>query len=228
MTESTLFDDLSRWLADTGLIVRGGFHPGAADSVPAPGGKDGAQTLVLIGNAGSAMWAAFRKDRPGGPEPLNLWCERTIGTLAHDFGAKALFPFEGPPFLPFLAWGARADAVHPSPLGMLIHPDFGLWHAYRGALAFRESLPLPPRDARPRPCDTCADKPCLATCPVGAFNGKTYDVAACIGHVSAAAGRDCAEDGCRARRACPLGSPYGAAQMRFHMAAFIRTIERKN
>ena len=30
-----------------------------------------------------------------------------------------------------------------SPLGILIHPDWGLWHSYRGALAFRERLDLP-------------------------------------------------------------------------------------
>ena len=37
----------------------------------------------------------------------------------------------------------RAEAVAPSPLGILIHPDYGLWHAYRGALAFAERLALP-------------------------------------------------------------------------------------
>src|SRR4030095_137820 len=48
-------------------------------------------------------------------------------------------------------WAMRAEAVAPSPLGILIHPDYGLWHAYRGALAFAERLALPPRGARPLP-----------------------------------------------------------------------------
>ena len=28
----------------------------------------------------------------------------------------------------------RAEGLKPSPLGVLVHPDFGLWHGYRGAI----------------------------------------------------------------------------------------------
>jgi hypothetical protein len=117
----------------------------------------------------------------------------------------------------------RAEAVAPSPLGILIHPDYGLWHAYRGALAFADRLALPPRVERPRPCDSCAGRPCLFACPVGAFSEQGYDVPACTGHISGPAGVPCMGGGCLARRACPVGPAYGyaAAQARFHMAAFL-------
>jgi hypothetical protein len=106
---------------------------------------------------------------------------------------------------------------------MLMHPDFGLWHAYRGALALAEALPVPPRQERPSPCASCADKPCLSSCPVAAFTADGYDVTACAGHVAAAAGADCLDLGCRARRACPVGRDYHypAPQARLHMAAFV-------
>ena len=48
---------------------------------------------------------------------------------------------------------APIPSLSPSPLGILIHPEFGLWHALRGALLFRDRLELPAIEARPSPCD---------------------------------------------------------------------------
>jgi epoxyqueuosine reductase QueG len=110
--------------------------------------------------------------------------------------------------------------VRPSPLGILIHPRYGLWHAYRAALAIGEEIPLPPRDETPDLCGACAGKPCLTTCPVGAFEAAGYDVGACAGHLHDPAGADCMTAGCRARRVCPVGEAYAPAQAAFHMAAF--------
>jgi hypothetical protein len=210
-----------------GLRLRGAFHPEAADRVPALPGGVAARTQVLLGNAGPGLWDGFSaaaEAADGRPDPLNRWSTRVIGRLAAELAAAAHFPFGGAPYLPFVAWAKRAEAVWESPLGMLIHPDYGLWHAYRGALAFAETLVLAPRDPRPRPCDGCADKPCLAACPVGAFTPGGYDVAACAGHIATAAGADCLDLGCRARRACPVGRAHGyrAEQARFHMTAFLK------
>ncbi|MFQ5773478.1 MAG: ferredoxin [Kiloniellaceae bacterium] len=217
-------------LRASGLMARGGFHPGAGDGVPPLADGRPARTLVPVGNAGPQMWRAFTAapEADAAADPLNRWSRRVLDELAARWGARALFPFGGPPYLPFVAWAKRAEAVAESPLGMLIHPDYGLWHAYRGALAFAEVLDLPPRDQRPRPCDTCADRPCLSACPVGAFTGDGYDVAACVNHISALEGADCVDLGCRARRACPVGRGYRyePARARFHMAAFLRAQQR--
>ena len=123
----------------------------------------------------------------GRPDPLNRWSQRLIDDLAARFGALGLYPFGGPPHWPFQRWAQRAESVWPSPIGMLIHPDHGLWHAYRGALAFAEPIDLPDRVDRPSPCEGCTDKPCLTTCPVGAFTTAGYDVPACAAHIAAAA-----------------------------------------
>ncbi len=212
--------------AAEGLTLRGAFHPTAADAVP--GLLDGRPTctLVLLGNVGPDLWSAFAaapEYGDGAPDPLNRWSERVVGALADALGARPLFPFGRPPYRPFVAWAKRAEPVAESPLGMLIHPDHGLWHAYRGALAFAGKIALPAPGRRLRPCDTCATTPCLTGCPVGAFTTEGYDVAACARHVAAPAGADCLELGCRARRACPVGPErqYHPAQARFHMAAFL-------
>jgi hypothetical protein len=215
-------------LNDRGLILRGAFHVDAKDNVPAL--KDGraVRTLILIGNARPAMWRAFSGARDTdefdntGADPLNDWSAEIISEFAKTIGATPYFPFTGPAFLPFQTWALRADTVHKSPLGILIHPKYGLWHAYRGALGFAERLDIPGPLANASPCDTCADKPCLSSCPVNAFDGEEYDVPACLTHVQSTAGADCVEEGCRARRACPVGEPYHADQARFHMEAFIR------
>ena len=181
----------------------------------------------MLGFVGRAQWAAFAASpeaSDGRAHPLDRWSRRVIDALARELGAAALYPFGGPPWLPFQRWAMKAEPVHRSPLGMLIHPDWGLWHSYRGALAFAERLPLPERiDDRPSPCDACAEKPCLAACPVGAFTVERYDVHACATHLRSVVGLDCVELGCRAREACPAGAEhrYGRDQASFHMRAFL-------
>ncbi len=206
-------------LGSLGLILRGGFHPEASDGVP---GNPG--TLVLIGNAGPGMWEAFARDRGAGQDPLDAWTRKVLTGVAARSGAAALFPFDGPPYLPFQRWAMKTEAVFPSPIGPLIHPDYGLWHAYRGALAFSERLEIPEPTEAANPCETCDRKPCLTTCPVGALKPGAYDVPACVAHIDGAAGRDCLDLGCAARRACPVGRTdhYAPDQARFHMDHFRR------
>jgi hypothetical protein len=221
----TLLARIEESLKPHGLALRGGFHPGPDDGAPGLEGRP-CGTILLLGHLGGALWPAFsvapeRSD--GAPHGLDRWTRRILSALAPAFGATALYPFGGPPWLPFQRWAMKADSVAASPLGILIHPEAGLWHAYRGAFAFAGRLPLPPRDPRPSPCDSCIDRPCLAACPVGAFTLGAYDVAGCRRHVAGARGAPCREAGCLARRACPVGRghAYPAAQMAFHMAAFL-------
>ncbi len=218
-------DRIEKDVQAQGLLVFGGFWPDAADRVaPLPDGRAVA-TVLMIGNAGPAAWQAFAASveaGDGAPHPMNRWCKRVLGRLAADLGGAAVFPSDGPPYPPFVAWAKRAAPVHESPLGMLIHPVYGLWHAYRGALALPERLPLPVPEAAAYPCASCQDKPCLTACPVSAFGPRGYDVAACVAHIETPAGADCMTLGCRARRACPIGRSfvYDPPQAAFHMAAF--------
>jgi hypothetical protein len=183
-------------------------------------------TLVLIGWTGSAQWPAFAASpeaQDGAPDPLDRWSRRILASIATSFGARPLDPSRGPPWYPFQRWARRAGGVDPSPLGLLIAADLGLWHAYRGALAFDAKLPLPPAPAPIAPCAACRARPCLTACPVGAYDGAHFAADRCASHVRSTAGQDCREFGCRARRACPVGAghAYGPAQSAFHMGAFL-------
>lgn len=205
-----------------GLEPRGGLLAEAGEGLSAE-----AVWLLLLGAVGGSLWPAFAtapEAQDGAPDPLDRWSRRVVEGLAARLGARALYPFGGPPYRPFLRWARRAEGLSPSPLGMLMHPRHGLWHAYRGALAFaavpagwEAEAPLP------SPCRSCAARPCLSTCPVGAFSAAGYDVAACRRHLARPEGADCLTGGCRARRACPQAPElrYAAEQAEFHMRAFL-------
>lgn len=221
-----LYADIARAAAAAGFLCRGGFHPAAGDRVPGAA-DDGRATLVLLGNAGPAMWRAFAAAGgtvDSGADPLDSWTRRTVAPLARDLGATALFPFDGPPYLPFQAWAAKAEGLAASPLGILIHSNFGLWHAYRAALLFDRPIDLPRRSPPDNPCARCVAKPCLEGCPVEAFAGSFYNVPACVRHLEDPLGAACVDFGCLARHACPVGRDFAPepAQAGFHMRAFLR------
>ena len=217
-------------IAPAGLFVRGGFHAEPADAVPPLPDSRAVATVVLVGNAGAAMWDALQASDPdpGQRNPLDTWLKPPIESMAAAVGAHPIFPNEGPPFVAIQDWARRAEPVHRSPIGLMIHPRFGLWHVYRAALCFAERLELPPRDDIASPCETCEAKPCLKVCPADAFGPTSFDVEACLAHVEGATGGACRDGGCMARRACPVGREhlYPRPAQAFHTAAFMRAARR--
>jgi hypothetical protein len=196
------------------LTVLGGFHAVDDPSLPPR-----TQTLLMLGPA-AGFWAHFTNSpewTDGGPDPMDRWSRRVIGRMACDLGAKALFPFGPPPYHPFYTWALRTGRVWQSPIKLLVHCDQGLMVSFRGALALKTQLDLPP--PVPKPCDTCA-APCQTTCP--ALGPRGYDTAAC--HSLLDAGKDCMNLGCAARRACPAG--HGYARLPEHSAYHMRQFHR--
>ena len=210
--------DLNTRLAPHFLSVLGGFHPDPGEA----GLPKGTATMLLLGLAEPGYWPHLRAQPEwGGPDPVDRWSRRVIGRLACDLGAKALFPFGGPPYHPFYRWALRTGRVWDSPVRLLVHPDQGLMVSFRGALALRERLYLPP--APPRPCDSCA-APCLTACAAGALTGAGYDVPACHAFLDTEPGRPGMTGGCLVRRACPLSQAYARMpeHSAYHMSQFHR------
>ncbi len=219
--------EIDRRLAGTGLFVRGAFHPAPEDGVRALADGRPAGTVVLVGNAGKEMWAAFRRETPdmAGKDPLDRWVDAHLERAAGALGAEIVYATRKP-WPPIQRWAMKAGGVHRSPIGILIHPGFGLWHVYRGAFLFADELALPSAPASASPCDSCAKKPCLTACPADAFAPSGFDMQACVGHVESPKGKACATGGCLARRACPVGRAhaYVPEEGAFHMAAVVRTV----
>ena len=199
--------------AEVGLDIFASLHPAT---------PNGFSTLLLLGPAEPGFWARITESPEfSEPDPVDRWSQRVIGKLASEFGATALFPFGGPPYQPFISWALESGHVWQSPVSLMIHPSAGLFVSFRGALAFEERLTLPePPPASP--CESCADKPCLAACPAEALTSEGYDVPACHAWLDTNAGKSCMQAGCLVRRSCPASQTYGRLQQQsaHHMQHF--------
>jgi hypothetical protein len=211
------YEDIEPMLHPLGFVLRGGFYDQAQD-----------RTIVLVGNVGSLMWESFSKDKDHWvePDPLDHWTKFHLSKIAQSFHVKVVFPFEGPDYAPFQTWAMQADCVYPSPIGPLIHPEYGLWHAYRAAFLFDfEVANLPQPTKTISPCESCVDRPCISACPVQAFDGPAYDVAQCTAYLKSKEATSCLEQSCLSRRACPVGRDfqYSGDHAAFHMARFLNS-----
>jgi hypothetical protein len=220
-------------LAQRGLHLRGGWLPDPeADQLPLLPGGGSAGVVWMVGVVGSDHWSDFSASpffTDGLPDPLDRWSQAIGDELALRWGGVALYPFTGPPYWPFQQWATRAEPLQNSPLMLRIHPSYGLWHAYRFALALPGS-PLvnlvataaPPSSGLGSLCLQCDGQPCLQACPVSAFDGTSYRVDDCLGWLQQPGGEPCMQQGCLARRACPVGAAYRypANLASFHMKAF--------
>jgi hypothetical protein len=222
---------LNEEVARYGLRVRGVFAPRECDGVPALDSGRPARALALVGNVGSSLWPAFSaspEHADGERDALDRWSRRIGTRIAQRLGARALFPFGGPPHHPFQRWAMRGGELFASPVGLLVHSEYGLWHAFRFALAFPEALhdrlgDPPARGDERSPCAMCDARSCLHACPVGAFVDGEYRVSQCVEHLVAHPQGPCVTAGCLARHACPVGQTYRyvPAQAQLHMRAFV-------
>jgi ferredoxin len=213
-------DSIATGLAAHRLEVLGGFtsEPDAA------GLPKGTRTLLMVGPAEPGFWphlTAQPEWLDGQPDPVDRWSRRVIGRLACDLGAKALFPFGGPPWHPFQRWALRTGQVWESPVRLLVHARQGLMVSFRGALALKEALALPP--PMPSPCTGCP-APCQTACPPRALTRSGYDLPACHAWLDQPEGTGCLTGGCLVRRACPVSQSYARLpdQSAYHMGQFHR------
>ncbi len=198
------------------LEILGGFAVTEGED----GFPKGTRTLLLLGPKEPGFWPhVTAQPEWNGPDPVDRWSRRVIGGVACDFGAKALFPFGGPPYQPFYTWALRTRRVWDSPVKLLVHTSQGLIVSFRGALALRDAVEVPMPAVKP--CETCA-KPCLTACPVKAMTGAGYDVQGCHDHLDRPEGTPCLTEGCLVRRTCPAGSGYArmTQQSAYHMRLF--------
>jgi len=206
------YQDIQQELESLGLTLRGGF----VDD----------ETYVLIGNVGSKVWEHFgiQYDDWIEPDPLDNWTKASLDPIAGKFGAKVIYPFNGDAPAPFQTWAMKGDCVFPTPIGALIHPQYGLWHAYRACFIFDgevENLPQKPDVGSP--CATCETKPCQYSCPVDAYKNSHFNFMKCIDFLNKNLEGSCMKNGCLARKACPVGSDYAYEREhgKFHMDRFL-------
>lgn len=214
------YGEIESLCRSAGLDISGAFHPTPEDTVP-----ETCETLILLSPLEPGFWASFQQSPEyldGGADPIDLWSTRVISDLAKRLEATPLFPFGGPPYQSFIAWALSSGRAWASPLELLVHDTAGLFASYRGALAFERTIHLPAPPLMQSPCTTCADKPCLTSCPADVLNQNGYDIPGCHNWLASPQGEDCMNGGCAVRRSCPVSQSYGRveAQSAHHMRAF--------
>lgn len=225
--ERSMIEDIAAALSAHGLMLRGGFNFAGGEETLSGLSGGAARSVLLVGQAGAAPWPHFLRWKESQSQavanPLDTWSREVIGGVANDFGARAVSPSDRP-YLPFQQWAMRAEGLRPSPLGILMHPQYGPWHAYRGGLLFEVETALHEPRGAIHLCDTCVDKPCLKSCPVNAYSADGFAYETCLAHVRGQNGAPCRTGGCLDRNACPYGADYRYPPQvqAFHMAAFAR------
>jgi epoxyqueuosine reductase len=195
----------------------------------------GCRSIVMIGNGGGAFWRAFKvyaAQRPGWLErenPLDDFTrdvvEKEIVAPIQDTGVRCItvYPFGNGPTLNFMQLAMLAGLAGPSIIGVVVHPQFGPWIAFRAALLLDCEVNHPGDAIGFDPCPTCSTRSCINACPAAAVSfPKGWDIPQCLAH-RVEAYPDCA-DGCHARMACVLGPDqrYPGDELTYHQQRALR------
>lgn len=185
-------------------------------------------SLILIAHAGQSLWPHFTEHQKNHPKSFNPIDDYSIQSSTEilatlgDQNPLFLYPNTNVSLFPFLeqtGWGFS------SPVGILIHPQFGLWWAIRSFIATK--LILTPSQALSdiHPCTLCVEKPCLSSCPVQAtqISGLDFKLCSETRLKESSCGNDCA-----ARLACPIGQnfTYSEEQRRYHNGRSLKMIQQ--
>lgn len=91
---------------------------------------------LLIGNKGKSLEYLFENNNLNYnlKNPLDIWTTSVLDNVSKITKSKVIYPFSGPPFFNFFDLAIKSDLVNKSPIGLLIHRDYGLWFSYRGII----------------------------------------------------------------------------------------------
>ncbi|WMW79689.1 hypothetical protein RF679_13645 [Undibacterium cyanobacteriorum] len=192
--------------------------------------------LLLFGNGGPRFWQAAQTHMEANANltnaqeahPLDQFSITMVEQFIRDeLGAEAsyLFLYPGSFTLNLQSLGSLLAWHQNSPLMIGIHPEFGLWSAYRVLVLcnsnFASSLPLQQRSAEQKSvsiCVACQTRACVQACPANAMDHAGFHLDRCWQY------RSQEESMCRvrcvARLACPVGTEhrYSDEQIHYHYA----------
>jgi ferredoxin len=184
-------------------------------------------SLLLTGHAGTAFWQAISSAWPQGSDPVDQFSakvsEQALQAYLPNTSRQCLFPDDHCP-VNLMALGRVLGWHSPSPLGMGIHAEYGLWSAYRALWWLDTALKTPEnRSDKALPaiantiCAECETQACISACPASALSAQRMpDLSACADY-RLSKDSQCHSD-CLARQACPVATEhrYTQAQMAYH------------
>lgn len=185
--------------------------------------EDGSHAALLVGNT-RALWepltAEFAQSKAlqQAEHPLERFVEArvlgAVGSLPHFAGATVVWVHRGPPYVAINQMGETAGFAHRSPVGLSVHPEYGLWFAWRAVVVLpHRAWGDAPRSPHRSPCDGCR-APCVAA----------RAAALQLGPETEATVRAHPHAWIAIREACPYGTQhrYGAQQVMYHYTRDLR------
>ena len=127
--------------------------------------------LILLANGGPRFWESFSADRPQVEHPMDHFSiqltERFFKTYLPFVSTIQLYPQAYQ--LPIQQISRFAGWSFPSPLGMDIHSEFGLWYAYRSIYLVGTGIPPFNDTYDESPVKTVRINPALRPAPLVRF-----------------------------------------------------------
>ena len=186
------------------------------------------KSIVLIGHGGRRLWESMSESDWAKTDPIDTYSQRKtesfIQATLNEWDNELLFPSDK--LIPLQQIGTFVGWSHPSPLGLGINPQFGVWFAYRAAFLTTAVLPKITAKPQPSPCDSCAQKPCITHCPSNATHPtQPFNVEACATH-RLKIYSSCV-DRCHSRMACPFFQEhrYTLPQIQYHYQLTLETFK---
>lgn len=152
---------------------------------------DGEGSLVLVIGNTRRLWPLFLRAYADGPlssetDPVDAYASSKLGAavteIAAAFAVTSALRYTFDP-VPHAVAVQRltilAGVAEQSPVGLLVHPEYGPWFSLRAAAVF--GLPGPAGAAPPATCSRCSDKPCLParervhTATGGIYSRESFD-----------------------------------------------------
>jgi epoxyqueuosine reductase len=195
-----------------------------------------AKSIIVIGNGGGAFWKTFKQhcdENPGWTardNPLDdftrVVIERDLAPILAGVAYTIVYPFmSSGPTLNFMEAGKAAGLSGPSIIGVVVHPVYGPWIAFRAAILLDVLLDAAGEAHGFDPCPSCTARTCISACPADAVSfASGWHIPKCLTHrVEVEA--DCAPR-CHARAGCVLGPEhrYPDDELAYHQMRALRAM----
>ena len=185
--------------------------------------------LLLLAHGGRQLWQMVTTTADRSSDPIDDFSRQRVQyVIDHYLQSPAhIWLYPGDLLLPLQQLGAAVGWQQTSPLGLGIHPHYGLWFAYRAALLVDAELPVTEfAQASHSVCEQCGEKPCITTCPAAAVSeNQAFALTACADY-RLSESSPCA-DRCLARLACPVGEQYRYSdeQLQYHYQRSLASLQ---
>ena len=188
---------------------------------------DGAETVLIVANAGRTLWPLFvASPEASSPEdPLDRYTRRVLDEASRPDARFALYSEQRDgEYLPLVALARRAGLGTPGRVGVLLHPVSGPWLSLRAVVFVRERLARDEASTEPfDPCTGCP-APCASACHGQVVGEVTVDIEGC--YRTPLTLPACAT-ACDARSACVIGPEHAFSREQIAHHSLIRRPARR-